>query len=428
MSAPGPSSLLLLAFAGLAMGGALCTPQSTQPTEPLATNDEERAIQKVARQLRATGVTVDTAKLVVEHKPRDATAADLGGQLELGLRPQHVEVLWQLRVILEATPPLRSVASVREKAVAARLPGVRVYYAADRHALVFVDAEPQDADGLEVVLGGELVNAFYDQAPGGLSELLYEPQGLLDGIRVRKCLLEGHARLGELLVQHGDLDRLDAATVAALDPAPQHLYATLAELPCGAGAVYLLGRYRSGGWGAVLRAVRTPPPSTEQLLHPTKIDQDFPVNVSLPAWPEDEYEAPDPLGKAKVVYEDMLGEQTIHRLLLERGTEPAQAFVAAVGWDGDRLRIYEHESGERVVVWRSVWDREVDAEQFAAAIAPKGLEPRAFRVERHGRVIDAVSTSGPEMAARLHVSLAARLSEPAAQPSDAASTAAIEAR
>jgi hypothetical protein len=429
MLAPRSSSLLLLAAAAWAMGGALCssTP-STPPSEPLAANDEERAIQKLARQLRATGVTVDTAKLEVERKHRDAAVPDLGAQLELGLRPQHVEVLWQLRAILETTPPFRSVTSLREQAVAARLPEVRVYYAADRRAMVFVDAEQQDPPSLEAALAGGLVHAFYDQAPGGLAELLYEPQGLLDGIRVRKCLLEGHARLAELYARRSTLDRLDAQALAALDPEPRHLHATLADVPCGCGAVYLHERYEQGGWGAVLRAVRTPLPSTEQLLHRAKVDQDFPVNVALPAWPEDEYDAPDPLGTAKVVHEDVLGEQTIHRLLLERGDEPDQAFLAAVGWDGDRLRIYEHESGERVVVWRSVWDRELDAEQFAAAIAPKGIEPRAFRVERHGRVIDAVSTPGPEMATRLHAALSARVSEPAAQPSDAASTAAIEAR
>lgn len=433
MVAPRSSSLLVLVVAGAfavpAMGGALCSPTpSTQPTEPVANNDEERAIQKLARQLRATGVTVDTAKLDVERKHRDAAVADLGAQLELGLRPQQLEVLWQLRTILEATPPFRTVTSLREQAVAVRLPQLRVYYSADRRAMVFVDAKQQDPPALEAALAGELVHAFYDQAPGGLSELLYEPQGLLDGIRVRNCLLEGHARLAEVFARRSSIDGLDAKELAALDPPPQQLHATLTEIPCGAGAAYLHRRYESGGWSAVLRAVRTPLPSTEQLLHSAKVDQDFPVNVTLPAWPEDEYDAPDPLGKATVVHEDVLGEQTVHRLLLERGTEPAEAFVAAVGWDGDRLRIYEQESGERVVVWRSVWDRELDAEQFAAAIAPKGIEPRAFRVERHGRVVDAVSTAGPELAARLHASLAARVGEPSAQPSDAASTAAIEAR
>jgi hypothetical protein len=422
------SSSLLLAIAVLGMGGALCSPGPTEPPETPADTDEGRTIQSVARRLRATGITVDTTKLDVERKHRDATLPDLGAQLELGLRTQHLEILWQLRGILEASPPFRSVASLREQAVAARLPAVRVYYAADRRSMVFVDADRQDPPSLEAAVAGELVHAFYDQAPGGLAELLYEPQGLLDGIRVRRCLLEGHARLAEIYARRSTLDDLPAEALAELDPTPQHLHATLSETPCGAGAVYLHQRYEAGGWGEVLRAVRTPLPSTEQLMHPSKADQDFPVNVAVPAWPEDEYDAPDPLGKASVVYEDVLGEQTIHRLLLERGTEPEPAFVAAVGWDGDRLRIYEHQSGEHVVVWRSVWDRELDAEQFAAAIAPKGIEPRAFRVERHGRVVDAVSTSDPKMATRLHASLAARIGEPTAQPSDAASTAALEAR
>ncbi|MCA9705164.1 MAG: hypothetical protein KDK70_04850 [Myxococcales bacterium] len=410
------------------VGGAQCAPSSTPPDDPPADTFEGRAVQTVARPLREAGITLDTRKLAVEVKAREQTAADLGPLLELGLRSTHVEVLWQLRTILEATPPFRSVASLREEAVAAQLPEVRVYYAPERRTMVFVDAPQQEQRALEIALAGQMVYAFYDQSPGGLAELLYEPQGLLDGIRVRKCLLEGHARLAELLVRHGRLDGLDADKQAELDSEPRHMHATLTDTPCGEGARYLFARYQAGGWEAVLKAVRSPLPSTEQLMHPSKVDQDFPVNVAVPDWPKDEYGAEDPFGQATLAYEDVLGEQTIYRLLLERDTEPLQARLAAVGWDGDRLRIYEHENGERIVVWRSVWDREVDAEQFATAIAPKGIEPRAFRVRRYGRVVDAISTNGPELAERLHGELAKRPGEPTAQPSDGASTSAIEAR
>lgn len=409
----------------LAGGGALCAPP---PTAPTAKTFEGRAIQKVGKTLRTVGITVDSEKLAVEVKARDQTTADLGPLLELGLRSKHVEILWQLRGILEATPPFRSVSSLRNEAVAARLPEVRVYYATERRSMVFVDAAEQEQEALEIALAGQMVYAFYDQSPGGLAELLYEPRGLLDGIRVRKCLLEGHARLAELLVRHDTLDGLDEEALAGLDSTPQHMHATLTETPCGAGARFLYARYLAGGWEAVLRAVRSPLPSTEQLMHPSKVDQDFPVNVAVPDWPKDEYGAENPFGQATMTYEDMLGEQTIYRMLIERGVEQTQAQLAAVGWDGDRMRIYEHESGEQIIVWRSVWDREVDAQQFATAIAPKGIEPRAFRVERYGRVVDAVSTNGPELATRLHAELAKRPGEPTAQPSDGASTAAIEAR
>ncbi|MEM7156995.1 MAG: hypothetical protein AAF799_29355 [Myxococcota bacterium] len=413
-------------MAVLGAGGALCNNQSTHPTEPIAKTPEARTIQTVNRRLRSTGVSVDRSKLLSESKLREEVALDLGAQIDLGLRPEHMDVLWQMRGILEATPPIRSLKRLRREAVEARLPGVRVYYATDRRAMVFIQAEAQDTVSLEAAVAAQLVYAFYDQGPGGLAEALYEPQGRLDGVRVRKCLLEGHARLAELLARHGSIDNLSQEAMAQLNPPPLHLHATLTETLCGPGAEFLYARYREGGWGAVLRAVRSPPPSTEQLIHPSKIDLDFPVNVGQPGWPEDDGED-DYIGSAKLVYEDVMGELTMHRMLLERGVDPEQAQLAVVGWDGDLLRIYEHVSGERVVIWRSAWDREIDAQQFAAAIAPKGIEPRAFRVERHGRVVDAVSST-PEMASRLHAVLSARPGEPTAQPSDAASTAAIEAR
>ncbi len=415
----------------LGAGGMQCGGPSTPPVEREPKTYEEAALEDVGRKLRAAGITVDARKLTVEVKGRGEILSDLDAQLDLGLQPEHVKVLWQLRAILEATPAIRSVRRLREEAVAVRLPAARVYYASDRRAMVFVDTEDQDDESLDVALAGQLVHVFYDQGPGGLAEALYEPRGELDGVRVRKCLFEGHARLAELLVLHDGLDDLDEETVAGLDPVPEHLHATLTETRCGPGARFLYERYREGRWEGVLRAVRNPPPSTEQLMHRNKIDQDFPVNVALPAWPVDEYDEYDeanPMGKAKLLHESVLGELTMYRLLLERALEPSQALRAVVGWDGDRLRIYEHETGEEMVIWRSVWDRELDAEQFAAAIAPKGIEPRAFRVERHGRVVDAVSTTGPEMAERIHQMLARRPGEPKAQPADAASTSAIEAR
>lgn len=414
--------------AALACTGAVCGPDpGTRPPEVPADTAEGRIVQNANRSLRATGVTIDTTKLGVEDKRRDEIAGDLGARLEMGLRSDHLDMLWRLRGVLESTPPVRSLKTLRTMAVDERVPSARVYYAIDRKAIVFVEADQQETRAVEAAAAGQLVYAYYDQGPGGLSEALYEPEGKLDGIRVRQCLLEGHARLAEALVQHSTLDNLDADALAELDPSPLPLHATLSEAPCGPGTLFLLQRYRAEGWPAVLRAVRTPPPSSEQLMHPAKLDQDFPVNVSLPGWPEDEFEDPDPIGEATLVHEDVLGELTIHRLLLERGVEPPKAIEAAVGWDGDRIRIYDHGSG-KVIVWRSVWDREIDAQQFAAAIAPKGIEPRAFRVQRHGRVVDAVSTTGPELAERVHAVLAERTGEPAAQPADAASTASIEAQ
>jgi len=416
----------------LTSGGALCVEQASTlpPGPPPAATPEGRALQKVARQLRAVGITVDPAAIEVEERDRELTRADLRTQVELGLRSTHMEVLLQLRTILEATPPFRTVQSLRDQAVQDRLPDVQVYYVPERASMVFVEPEAQDEDRMHAALGRELVYAFYDQSPGGLTELLYEPQGLLDGVRVRRCLVEGHAALAELMVRHGGLDELgpEAEAEAELDPPPQHMHATLTELPCGDGTRFLYRRYQAGGWPAVLRAVRTPPPSSEQLMHPSKLDQDFPVNVAAPEWPKDAYGDEQPFGAATLTYQDILGEQTIYRLLVERGVEDRLARLASVGWDGDELRIYEHENGARIVIWRSVWDREIDAQQFATAIAPKGIEPRAFRVRRHGRVVDAVSTHDVELSDRLHAKLEMQPGEPTSQSSDGASTAAIEAR
>lgn len=401
----------------------------TEDPEPAARTPEGRAVQKARRQLQPTGAVVDLTRIAVENKPREQIGFDLDAQIAPGFSPEQIQSLWQLRGVLEATPPLRSVKSLRKQIVEARVPDTHVYYSIERKAVVFVEPDAQDQVALESAAAGQLVYAFYDQGPGGLPEALYDSLGQLDSIQVRSCLLQGHARLAELLAQNVPLDTLDQQGEATnLDIEPTHLHASFADSLCSPGARFLYGRYRDGGWPSVLRAVRNPPPSSEQMMHPAKVDLDFPVNVGLPNWPEDEYDAENPIGKATKVFDSVVGELTVHRLLVERGIEPRQALRAAVGWDGDRLQIYEHESGDRIMIWRSAWDRETDAQQFAAAIAPKGIEPRAFRVEQRGRLVDAVSTIEPDTATRLHELLRAHTSEPAAQPSDGASTAAIEAR
>ena len=99
-------------------------------------------------------------------------------------------------------------------------------------------------------------------------------------------------------------------------------------------------------------------PSTEQLLHRDKRGQDAPSAVSLPPWPAE-------LAGGQLLHEDTIGELAISSLLLELGSSRPRADVAATGWDGDRLQHYRTADGEEVLVWRTLWDRPADAQQFA---------------------------------------------------------------
>ncbi|MEW6741927.1 MAG: hypothetical protein AB1486_04130 [Planctomycetota bacterium] len=134
----------------------------------------------------------------------------------------------------------------------------------------------------------------------------------------------------------------------------------------------MIGRYLEGGWEAVTAAFESPPPSTEQILHPEKRGADMPLAVTLPEC------------KHASAHEDVVGELQISILLNLLGCDKATAYLASAGWDGDRLGVYAAEGGAKVVVWRTVWDRDEDARQFVGVLRERAGGQAVGR----GRVVD----------------------------------------
>jgi hypothetical protein len=171
----------------------------------------------------------------------------------------------------------------------------------------------------------------------------------------------------------------------------------------------------------VLRVVSKPPASTEMLVHAQKRDVDFPLHVELPEWPE------ETLGAAAVVRDDTMGELNIQRLLLERGLGRLESQLAAAGWDGDHLQVYALADGASVVLWRTLWDREEDADAFRRALNPKhDTGAVAWRVAHRGRLVQAVSAADDAIANVLRDTLGG-VQPPAEEPDDVATTSAVEA-
>jgi len=112
-------------------------------------------------------------------------------------------------------------------------------------------------------------------------------------------------------------------------------------------------------------AFRHPPQSTEQILHPEKYltDIDLPTTVILNS-------LSDVLGAGwEKKYDNTLGEMAL-KILFEQhlpGNQAASAVEAAAGWDGDRYALYKDQAGHYFIVWESVWDSSLDADQAANA-------------------------------------------------------------
>jgi hypothetical protein len=125
---------------------------------------------------------------------------------------------------------------------------------------------------------------------------------------------------------------------------------------------------------AIDAALRAPPRSSEQILHPAKFDgpeRDDPERIAFP-------DLAAALGGGARLTSNVLGEFGF-RLLFADGDAPTStrtearvrrkdAERAAAGWDGDRYVVYARDGAEDALVLASTWDADADAAEAAAAL------------------------------------------------------------
>ena len=125
---------------------------------------------------------------------------------------------------------------------------------------------------------------------------------------------------------------------------------------------------RHNPWTRVDDMFKSPPLSTEQVMHPEKyFAGEKPVKVKAAALPS--------LKKWKTIEENVLGEASFGWLWRQHGVRDERANDAAAGWGGDRYAVLAPPDDDGkiidglVLLSYSVWDTETDAEEaFAAAV------------------------------------------------------------
>ncbi len=159
--------------------------------------------------------------------------------------------------------------------------------------------------------------------------------------------------------------------------------------PYAPGLAFVSELAQRGGTGAVDRALRELPASTEQVLHPERYPADLPQ-------PVDVADLARALGKGWRDLDVMeVGEAWLAIMLGLRLEEPA-AEAAAAGWDGGLYRAWSR--GRRVaVVLATVWDTEQDAEEFAGAVADWIRPGQPAAVERDGAGVRVLFASDGEV-------------------------------
>ncbi|HXK19392.1 MAG TPA: hypothetical protein VNG33_16390 [Polyangiaceae bacterium] len=249
-------------------------------------------------------------------------------------------------------------------------------------------------DEADVTLWHELVHALQDQHYD-LTRLSDWQPDMGDSQAAVHALAEGDATSAmidgmlkprgatALEVPEGLMRAQSVLGSAALSAPPVLVRSLLA--PYVDGLLFTNYLRSRGGFAAVDEAWRSPPTSTEQLLHPEKfLAHEPPLVVPLPPPPAS---APELSER----FHDVMGEQTL-RLLFEEWLPARTAAAAAADWGGDRLSVFADDARKRWAVgWHLRFDSPAAAERAlialvrAAPLTERGAgrqlddEPRAPR-------------------------------------------------
>ncbi len=219
----------------------------------------------------------------------------------------------------------------------------------------------------------------------------------------------GKARLDEIL----EADRANPALSGekAL-AAPPIVVRPLMEMYLSGASFLVRGNMLRMGKASekdLRRAFDDLPLSSEQILHPEKFwkkasERDVPRVVTLPDL------GPVLGGGWERVGKNVLGEIGVAILTAPppkkdaaEGMEAMQAMLfqqkttkASSGWDGDVYELWQGPEGAQLLLWASVWDSDLDAEEMQAALASRpGVD---VSTRREGPIL--VATFAPEGVSR----------------------------
>lgn len=232
-----------------------------------------------------------------------------------------------------------------------------------------------------VIMAHELTHALQDQNMG-LKTLPLEVQDDDDLATAALAVVEGDATaamMGWTFLKMGQpssqvfskfivnsLDQfVDVKSIPgaeAVENAPAFIRESLLFPYLGGLKFCLTVGAKDKSFAAIDAALKAPPLSTEQIIHPEKFSgegTDYPMSFTLP-------DLGQALGAERLTT-NTLGE-IFTRILLAEKVEAEVATKASEGWDGDRYAVYAKAGAPDAVVWASTWDTPGDADEAEAAL------------------------------------------------------------
>lgn len=217
------------------------------------------------------------------------------------------------------------------------------------------------------VISHELVHFLQDQWTGWRLHDWYRDAETTDQLQALRWVVEGDATLNELYpedrplldllwdIEWGPEDNAEYdlwfRAYEALTPQDsENIFAAYDE-----GSSVLAALRAESGQGAIDAMLLDPPESTEQLIHPHKLEIDEqPIELldlqrlRDEVFPETEWREP-------IV--DRMGEQWLRTLILTTTRFTTLARNAAAGWGSDQMVLWQsHDGAAEVVTWQVVFD------------------------------------------------------------------------
>lgn len=302
------------------------------------------------------------------------------------------------------------------------------FYDPDEARLYIADWVP--VSGQAETMAHELTHALQDQH-FHIAEYVHHERGHGDAQVAAMALLEGdatasmldyalsrrHMRVRELPDPDAMMrGQIDAAQQPRLAAAPRAIRETLL-FPYLTGFSMCARLLREGSdYSAIDALLRSPPQSSEQVLHAEKLSaREAPIAVAAVV--------PPAMSEWAIAYDDVMGELNA-RLFFQGAVTDPQAESAAAGWGGDHAVLLvpraevRTDGGAQVsrtglahstLLWNVVMDPGPRGHDDAQAVE---FSTRAATVLAHRHETSAVATVAGAMAARTidatHVSLVAR--------------------
>jgi hypothetical protein len=226
----------------------------------------------------------------------------------------------------------------------------------------------------EYTLSHELVHYLQDQNFDLTRPPFDDPEDAVeetddDASFAATCLVEGDAVLASDIwlmeyMDAGDMLEMNLdmgdTSFEVFDSAPYYIQDSLL-FPYIEGNEFVEYIHSDGGFAAVDAAYSDVPTSTEMIMHPEKyLEGEEVIQVDMPDVTGD-------LGEGwELAYDNVLGEFDVYELfkpyLSKRGMRKA-----ADGWGGNSYQYYRSGDGDKLLNQGYAWDREEDAQEFAAA-------------------------------------------------------------